>query len=404
MNTTILSTKKESKRIKKIIPYGRQKIFKDDLLEIKKALNSEYITSGRYVEKFEASFCNYTKAKYSVSCSSGTAAIHLALEAINLKENDNIIIPSINFIAAANMAKKLGAKIFLADVDPISGQMTPNNLLDCIKINKIKKLKAFFSMYNGGNPNYVKDFYKIKKKYNSFFIEDACHALGAKYSIKENLKVGDCKYADISTFSFHPLKSITTGEGGMVSTSRKDVYEKCKILRNHGIIRKQSTKKKYNWFYKVKFHGMNYRLSDINCALGFSQIKKIDTIIFKREKIAKLYNKLFSNNLDKIKIQKTLPNQRSAWHLYIILINFKKLKINRSNLIKKLYQRNIITQVHYIPTFRQTIFSKLKKKMHKNTINYYMNCLSLPIYYDLKAKEQKYIANTINYLVKKYSK
>ena len=390
--------------MKKKIPYGRQKIFKNDFSEIKKALNSEFITSGKYVKKFETSFCNYTKARYSVSCSSGTAAIHLALEAINLKKNDNIIIPSINFIAAANMAKKIGANIFFADVDPISGQMSPSNLIDCIKINKIKNLKAFFSMYNGGNPNYVKEFYKIKKKYNSFFIEDACHALGAKYSKKENLKVGDCKYADISTFSFHPLKSITTGEGGMITTSKKDFYDKCRILRNHGIIRKQSTKKIYNWFYKVKFHGMNYRLSDINCALGFSQIKKIDSIILKREKIAKFYNKLFSHFSDKIKIQKTTPNQLSAWHLYVIIIDFKKLKLNRSKLITKLYQKGIISQVHYIPTFYQPVFPYRKKNLLKNAKYYYDNCLSLPIFYDLKPKQQKYIVKTINYLIKKYKK
>ena len=195
------------------------------------------------MEKFEKDFCAYTKAKHSISCSSGTAAIHLALEAIGLKKDDNIIIPAVNFIAAANLSKKIGANIFLADVDKNSGQMTPDDLLDCIKKNKIKKIKAFFSMYNGGNPNFIKEFYKIKKKYKCFFLEDSCHALGAKYSIKKKLKVGNCKYSDVATFSFHPVKSITTGEGGMITTSNAQIFKKCQILRNHGIIRKKNKNK-----------------------------------------------------------------------------------------------------------------------------------------------------------------
>lgn len=384
----------------KFIPYGKQHLNKSDFNALKKAFYSNFITGGNSVSTFEKKFCEYTKAKYSVSCSSGTAAIHLALEAIGLKKNDNVIIPAINFVAAANLVKKIGAKVFLADVDPISGQMRPSDLLKCIKQNKIKKIKAFFSMYNGGNPNHVIEFYKIKKKHKCFFIEDSCHALGAIYSYNKNLKVGDCKFSDISTFSFHPVKSITTGEGGMITTSKYKIYKKCQTLKNHGILRKKSNKKKYYWKYQIIDHGFNYRLSDLNCSIGISQLKKLDFFIKKRNKIAKLYNKLLSEYHDIIYLPKVSKDQKSAWHLYIVNINFKKLKISREKLIQKLFLKKIITQVHYIPTFAQPAFSELKNKNLFNSIRYFENSISLPIYVDLKPKIQRYVADCLIKIIK----
>ena len=390
--------------MKNFIPYGKQKIFNSDFKEVKKALKSKFITSGDYVKKFENSFSKYTKTKYSVSCSSGTAAIHLALEAIGVKKNDNIIIPAINFVAAANLSSKLGANIYLSDVDKLTGQMRPEDLIRCINHFKLKKIKAFFTMYNGGDPNFVREFYKIKKKYKTIFIEDACHALGAKYSIKKNYKVGNCKFSDIATFSFHPVKTVTTGEGGMVTTSNKFIFNRIKILKNHGIIRNKTTNKKYSWYYNVFIPGFNYRLSDINCALGFSQLKKIDKIILKRRKIALYYNKEFQNYHNVIKTPYVKNDQLSAWHLYILNINFKKLKIDRKSFIKKLYKKGIITQVHYIPTFKQPAFKNLKKGLYKNAISYYSSCLSLPIFYDLEIKKARFVVKIIKSLITKYKK
>lgn len=387
-----------------IIPYGRQKIFKSDFVEINKALKSNFITNGEYVKKFESSFSRYTQAKFAISCSSGTAAIDLALKSIGLKKNDNVIIPAINFIAAANMSKLLRANIFLADVDQYSGQMRPSDLLNCIKLNKIKKIKAFFVMYNGGNPNFIKEFYKIKKKYNSIIIEDACHALGSKYSIKKNLSVGNCKYSDLATFSFHPLKTITTGEGGMVTTNNRKLFKKLKIYRNHGIVRKISSKKKYYWSYKVVDAGHNYRLSDLNCALGYSQLKKIDLLIKKRNLIASIYNKELKELGHLVNLPNATDDQLSAWHLYIININFKKLHINRETLIQKLYKKGIITQVHYIPTFNQPYYKLLKNNKLLNARSYFKNCLSLPIFFDLNSSSVKKISRNIKNIILKSSK
>ena len=388
--------------MKQIIPYGKQEISHKDINEVKKSLNSNFITGGEYVRKFEKSFKDYTGSNFAVTCSSGTAGIHIALESINLKKNDVVIIPAINFIAAANMSKKMGAKVILADVDPFTGQMTPENLLECIRINKLKKIKAFFSMYNGGNPLFVKEFFKIKKKYKCTFIEDACHALGGYYSIKNKSRVGDNKFSDISVFSFHPVKSITTGEGGMVTTSNKLLYQKMISIKNHGIQRKNSNKKKYYWSYIVTSHGYNYRLSDINCALGYSQIKRLNKFIIKRNKIAILYNELLKKNIDVIHTPKKFKDTYSAWHLYIININFKKLRIKKEKLIKLLFEKYIITQVHYIPTYLQPVFRDLKKHYLNGSKKYFEASLSLPIYYELSIKNVKYIAKTLNQILEKY--
>jgi dTDP-4-amino-4,6-dideoxygalactose transaminase len=196
----------------KIIPYGRQFIDKSDINAVKKTLTNDLITTGKEVIKFEKLFSKKVGVKYSVSCSSGTAALLLSYLALGIKKNDIILTPSINFIASVNMAEFINAKIYLTDVDPITGQMRPEDLINCINKNRIKKINTVVIMHNGGKASNMSEFFKLKKKYNFNIIEDACHALGAKYSFKKNDNVGNCKYSDISVFSFQPLKHITTGE------------------------------------------------------------------------------------------------------------------------------------------------------------------------------------------------
>ena len=224
--------------MKKFIPYGRQSIDKSDIQSVTKALKSKYLTTGPLTRVFEQKFKNYVSSKHAVTCSSGTSALHLALLSINVKKGDVVILPVINFIASINMTHILGAKIYFADVNKFDGQMTPETLQMCIKQNNLKKIKAVVTMYNGGCPNNAKEFFKLKKKYNFFLIEDACHALGAKYDNSTNSRVGSCKYSDLATFSLHPIKSITTGEGGIISTNKKDLFKKINLLKNHGIFKK----------------------------------------------------------------------------------------------------------------------------------------------------------------------
>ena len=228
----------------KTIPYGRQYINSQDIKFVSEALKEDLITTGNYVKKFEKNISKFLKVKFVTSCSSGTSAIHLAFMAIDLKKEDIVIMPAINFIAAYNMARLMNAKIFLADVDPLTGQMTPQTLLETIKRNKLKKIKAVLTMYLGGYPENVVEFYNIKKKFNCYLIEDACHALGAKYLFnKKYVSIGSCKHSDISTFSLHPVKTITTGEGGLVTTNDKIIYNKIIHLRSHGMYKN----KNFHW-------------------------------------------------------------------------------------------------------------------------------------------------------------
>ena len=215
----------------KPIPYGKQFIDIKDKKSVLSSLSNDLITTGPFVKNFEKQLNKYLKCKYSYACSSGTAAIHLAMLSIGLKKNDIILMPAVNFIASYNMAKIMGLKVYLVDVDEFTGQMTSNTILECVKRNKLKKINALIVMFNGGYPENIKKIYDIKKKYKFFIIEDACHAFGAEYKFKNNfIKVGSCKHADISTFSLHPLKTITSGEGGIVTTNNHKIAKKSNHL------------------------------------------------------------------------------------------------------------------------------------------------------------------------------
>ena len=385
----------------KFIPYGRQNINYTDKLSVYKSLNQDFITSGNNVTLFEKKIKDILSCKYSIVCNSGTSAIHLALISISLKKDDIIIMPSVNFIAAFNICNLIGAKIYLTDVDQYHGQMTPKNLLDCIKINKLKSIKAVITSQLAGHPLNIIEFHNIKKKYNFFLIEDACHSFGAKYFFKDSLiNVGSCKHSDIATFSFHPVKSITTGEGGVVTTNIKSIADKCRLFRSHGIIRKKN-----HWEYDVVFSGLNYRLSDINCALGISQLKRLNQFIKFRKNVATIYKKFFLKipNLVKLPIfcNKNLP----SWHLFVISVNFKNMLCNKVDFIKFFLKKKIITQFHYIPIYRFKVFNKkIKKKQMPGAENYYCNSVSLPIYYGLSQKKINYILKNMSYFFKKYSK
>ena len=383
----------------KHIPYGRQSINTSDIQAITKSIKNDLITTGSQVHKFEKNLKKYLGSKYVTVCSSGTAALHLAILSINIKPGDVFIIPSINFVSICNILTLHKAHIYLSDVDPLTGQMTPKDLLNCIKKNKIKKIKGFVTMYLGGSPNNNIEFYKIKKKFKCLMIEDACHALGAEYIYKRNFfKVGSCKHSDISVFSLHPLKSITTGEGGIISTSNKYIYNSSIMMRSHGIIRKKPNK---NWLYDVKCVGLNYRLSDINCALGISQLKRLNQFIKKRRSIVIEYFKKIKTS-DKIYIPDQY-NKLSAWHLFKLNINFKKLNINKDILLNRFLKKKISLQQHYIPIYKFQIYKKLKLR-NENFLgaeSYYKNSISFPIFYDLKNKQQDKIINLINQIESK---
>ena len=379
-----------------LIPYGKQFIDHDDENEVKNSLRAKLITTGNYVSSFESAVIKKFRSKYALTCSSATTGLHLAYLSIGLKKGDTVIMPSINFISSYRMADLLGAKIYLADVDPITGQMTPKKLLECIKKNRLTKIKAIVTMYLGGLIENNLAFYKIKKKYKCSLIEDACHAFGGKYSLNNvNYNVGSCKHSDLCVFSFHPVKTITTGEGGIVTTNNKKYADKIKLLRSHGI-----QKEKEYWKYNINELGYNYRLSDINCALGLSQLKKLNSFYLKRKKIAEFYRKNLKKISNILSFSNSL-NKYNCYHFFLVSIDFEKIKSSKDQFIKYLNKKGIFPQFHYVPIFKFNFFKKKNIKLYSGATQYYKNALSLPIYYELNQQQQLYIIKNIKKFLSK---
>ena len=387
---------------KKIISYGKQFINKRDSRFVLRSLRNDIISSGPHVENFEKKLNLYFKSKFTLVCNSGTSALHLAFLALGIKKNDVVIMPSINFIASFSICNFIGAKIYLTDVDH-NGQMSADNIEDCIKKFKLKKIKCVVAMHLGGTSQNITGIAKLKNKYNFFLIEDACHALGSKYISKSNLyKTGCSKHSDMTAFSFHPIKAITTGEGGAISTNSSKFYTSAKLYRSHGIIRKE----KY-WDYDIKNTGFNFRLSDINCALGVSQLSSINKFIKKRRLIARYYHKHLAY-LHKYLTPNESYNKFSAYHLFIVRLNFKNFKnVNKDIFINFMKKNNINLQFHYKPIYRYSFFKKNGNSSISNKINsdkFLKNAVSLPIYYNLQKKSLKKIIVHIKKFIEIYKK
>jgi dTDP-4-amino-4,6-dideoxygalactose transaminase len=309
-------------------------------------------------------------------------------------------MPSINFIAIYNMASFMNAKIFLADVEPLSGQMTPKTLEDCIINNKLKKIKAIVTMYLGGYPENVNEFYSIKKKYKCYLIEDACHALGAEYFYNNKyLHVGCSKHSDIATFSLHPVKTITSAEGGLVTTNNKVFFDRIVSARSHGI----NKNKNFHWKYDIKKRGFNYRLSDLNAALGLSQLNKINRFIRYRRQIFNFYRSELKNYKNLIKFP-TYNKNKSSYHLFLVSINFNQIKSNKDKILKFFKKNNILGQYHYIPIYKFSLFKKkLNLNFFKGAEYYYRNTLSLPIFYNLDFNLLKKITKKIKFFLRNFN-
>ena len=397
---------KIKKRLSRFLPYSRQSIDKKDIYEVTKTLKRDFITQGSKINEFERNFAKYVEVKYAVACATGTAALHIACQSLKLGEGGNLLTSPITFVASANCAQFVGADTHFADIDLGSYCISPSALE---KILKNKKIDVVVVVHMSGHPADLEGINSLKKKYNFKIIEDACHALGGSY---KNKKIGSCFYSDISTFSFHPVKPITTGEGGMVTTNSEKIYKSLLKFRTHGIhknkddfFNKDMAYDKIGdvnqWYYEMSDLGYNYRITDFQSALGNSQLKKIDKFIQARRRIAKIYDNGFSKNKF-IKVPKVNSNMSHAYHLYTLLIDFKRINKSRNEIMKKLRDMNIGTQVLYIPVHLQPYY--LKKYGFKigdfpNAENYYESCLSIPIFPDIKKREIDYVIDKINNLV-----
>jgi len=376
-----------------MIPYGRQKIDAEDIKAVTKSLKQNLITTGPTTERFEKAISKKTQSKYCVATNSATSALHVSCLALDLKKGDWLWTSPNSFVASANCALYCGAKIDFVDIDPSTYNLSVKALKEKLKnAKKLKKLpKIIIPVSFAGQSCEMAEIKKLSKIYNFKILEDSSHALGGKY---KNQPIGNCKYSDITVFSFHPVKMITTGEGGVAVTNKIDLFNKMSQLRSHGINRKpKSSKNKINssWHYEQQLLGYNYRMTDFQAALGLSQLKKLDRFISERQKIFEIYNK----NLKNLPI--ILPfikkEMKSSLHLYVIKINKKNAEIIRNKLINYLMKFGIKTNLHYSPIHLQPYYRKLgfKKNYFKESENYSKSALSIPVYPGLKNKELKFI-------------
>jgi UDP-4-amino-4,6-dideoxy-N-acetyl-beta-L-altrosamine transaminase len=378
----------------KAIPYGRQNITKEDIDAVVETLTSDFLTQGPKVLEFENEFAKYVGAQYAVAVSNGTAALHLCALALNVKEGVNVITSPITFAASANCVRYCGGNVYFVDIDPKTFLIDEKKLADLINSKPKGFFKGIIPVDFAGLSNNLESLKKIAEENNLWIIEDACHAPGGffKDSTSTIQKCGNGNFADLAIFSFHPVKHIATGEGGMITTNNKELYEKLILLRTHGITKNPDLliENHGGWYYEMQELGYNYRIPDMLCALGLSQLRKADEGLKRRKEIAKIYNNAFLNHKD-ITIQNPEIQEGHAFHLYIIQTD------KRLELYNYLKQNNIFAQVHYIPVHLMPYYKKLgfKKGDFVNAENFYNNCLSLPMFPSLTDNEQQYVINTI---------
>jgi len=388
-----------------LIPYSKQSISIIDALRVARQIKFKSLTQGNQIQEFENSVADYVGSKYAVAVSSATAGLHLAHLAIGHPIGSNVATSPISFVASANTIIYSGHIPFFIDIDFDSGSMSVDKLTDLINQTKISTVVP---VHYAGLPCDMKRIHEVCKEKNISIIEDAAHALGATYDSGE--KVGSCTYSDMTVFSFHPVKSITTGEGGMITTNNKKLYDKLLKLRTHGIQRKEvgfqnkilgySDGQPNLWYYEMDALGYHYRLTEIQAVLGYSQMKRIDKFMKKRQSIAKRYDKYLSN-VKNIKKSQSENNSGSANHLYTIKIDFTKIKSSRNDLMNKLREIGIVTQVHYIPIPLHPYYKQLGYDVDNlpNTMNFYFQILSIPIYPKLSILKQFKVYKNLNKLL-----
>lgn len=357
-----------------MIPYGNHWIDEDDIQAVVDVLRSDYITQGPKIFEFEKKLSLYCGSKYTVAFNSGTSALHAAYFSLNVRQGSEFITSPISFVSTANAGLYLNLKPIFCDVETGTGNIDVTQIESLIN----EKTKFIVPVHYSGHPADMDKIYGIAQKYNLNIIEDAAHAFGAKY---KNKPIGSCQYSDMTILSFHPVKHITTGEGGAVLTNNQDYYKKLLMFRTHGITKDDF---KYEspgeWYYEQHYLGYNYRMTDIQAALGISQLKKVDIFIKKRHNIAQKYNEAFSNNpFFSIPLEKEYAF--SSFHLYFIRLkdSFKKDKLYVFNYLR---ERGIGVQVHYIPIYYHPFYEKIgfKSGICPNAENFYNSVLSIPIF------------------------
>ncbi len=369
------------------IPYGLHTIDEEDIEEVVKVLKSNWITTGPKIKEFEDALCKYIRCKYAAAVSSGTAALELAVKSLDIPEGSEIITTPFTFVATSNSIIYNNCNPVFADVKKDTFNLNPEEVRKKIT----NKTKAIIYVDYAGQPCDIEEMREIAKEHSLFLIEDACHALGAEY---KNKKIGN--FADLTIFSFHPVKHVTMGEGGVITTDNEELYKRLLMLRNHGI--DKGTKERFGpnsgWAYDMKFLGRNYRITDFQCALGLSQLKKLDKFIEKRQNIAERYNRELSK-IEEISTPSIKRNIKHAWHIYPILLS---RNIDRDKFFNKMRKKNIGVNVHYIPCYKHSYYREnfnFDEKEFPATEDVFKRIITLPLFPKLTEEQFNYIISSI---------
>jgi len=375
-----------------MIPYGRHHITEEDIESVTAVLKSEFLTSGPLVPEFENQICKVTNSNFSTAVNSCTSGLHIACLAIGLKAGDILWTSPISFVASASCGLFCGAKVDFIDIDEETALLSITKLKDKLKEAEQKNLlpKVIIPVHFAGQPCDMKEIYDLSKKYGFRIIEDAAHALGASY---DGQPVGSCSYSDITVFSLHPVKIITSGEGGVATTNDFSLQKKMQLLRSHGVEKdasKMTTPPDGPWSYEIENFGFNYRMTDIAAALGLSQLKRLEDFVHKRRLISDTYNREFLNT--PLKLLKQKSNRSSSHHIYVIKINSEK----RDKVFDTLKKAGIGVQVHYIPIYKFGIFNT--QNNYPSSERYYEECITIPLYAQLTINEIEFIIDIIKNL------
>ncbi len=384
-----------------MLPYGRQEIDDDDVAAVVAVLRGNCLTTGPAVGAFEAGLCAAVDAPFATVCSSGTAALHLATATLDLKPDDVCIVPAVTFAATANAVRYCGAEVVFADVDPSTGLMHTSHLEEALERCRDRRVRAVFPVHLAGQCAELPMLAKHARAAGAVIIEDASHAIGTTYTRDgARARVGACADSDITIFSFHPVKTIAMGEGGAVTTRDPALWDRISRLRAHGIVRDPARFSRPSlardadgsvnpWYYELQELGFNYRASDIQCALGLSQLAKLTRFVDRRAALVARYRKLLAPLEPVVRPISTVPGVEAGWHLQVVLIDFAAAGLTRARVMRELAARGVGTQVHYIPLHMQPYYrDRYGEQSLAGAERYYAQALSLPLYPSLSDEEQ----------------
>ncbi|MEO5331792.1 MAG: UDP-4-amino-4,6-dideoxy-N-acetyl-beta-L-altrosamine transaminase [Magnetococcus sp. YQC-5] len=394
------------------IPFGRQTIDADDVAAVVEALQSNWLTTGPRVKQFDQALALRVGAEYAACCSSGTAGLHLALMALGIGPSDAVVVPSVTFLATANAVRMVGARVIFTDVDPDTGLMRLEDLERVVAAPGAEQIKVVIPVHLNGQCMDLAPFKAVAERIGAVIVEDGCHALGAARITDAGIvPVGACQHSVMTVFSFHPTKNMTTGEGGAVTTNDPALYRALTRLRSHGLVyeaedhlypeeSREADGAAKPWYYEMARLGFNYRLNDFQCALGLSQLAKLDKMVAARQRLAVHYDQALVDLAPVVRPVTRISGSWPAWHIYVILCDFDAIGLHRVRFMGRLREQGVGSQVHYMPLYRHPYYRPTRQwPPMPGAEAYYQRCLSIPMFPDLSDLDQERVITTVRDVV-----